>query len=256
VLSGFKKERDYIEELRKYRTVLKGTVAYEMDQIMTKRTDLRISKELDLYAYAVHAFSMPGVESARHPDIDIVTIRECSEGEYRNIEHEVTPGVVRSVKLITQEKSERIARYAFEYAVAANRKKITCVHKANIMKLADGEFIKAAKSVAEEFPQIEYEEMIVDATCMNLTLKPEQFDVMLLPNLYGSIIGSVVAGLVGGPGIAPGCNIGEDHAIFEQGARHSAEDLVVSKKANPTAFLLSSVMMLRHLQLPYFSNTI
>ena len=132
--------------------MLKGTVAYEMDQIMTKRTDLRISKELDLFAYTVHAFSIPGVETARHPDIDIVTIRECSEGEYRNIEHEVVPGVVRSIKLITEEKSLQIARYAFEYAVAANRKKITCIHKANIMKLADGEFIKAAKSVAAEFP--------------------------------------------------------------------------------------------------------
>ncbi len=156
--------------------------------------------------------------------------------------------------MVTAEKSRRIAKYAFEYAVSANRKKITCVHKANIMKMVDGEFLKAAKEVAEDFPQIKFESMIVDATCMNLTLHPQSFDVMLLPNLYGSIIGSIVSGLVGGPGICPGTNIGHNNAIFEQGARHTAEDLVEANTANPTGLILSSVMMLRHLKLPHFAE--
>ena len=183
-----------------------------------------------------------------------MTIRESSEGEYSAIEHEVVPGVVESIKVITRERSLRIAQYAFEYATSANRKKVTCIHKANIMKLCDGEFLQAARDVAQDFPTIKFEEMIVDATCMNMSLNPETFDVMLLPNLYGSIIASVAAGIVGGPGIAPGCNIGMNNVLFEQGTRHCGHDLVESKTANPTGYLLSVVMMLRHLKLPFFSD--
>jgi isocitrate dehydrogenase (NAD+) len=245
---------DDIDKMKEYNVLLKGPIQHSMDKFGSRQI---IAKELDMFAYAVHAFHIPGIETrhSKNP-IDIVTIRESSEGEYSAIEHEVVPNVVESIKVITREKSLRIAQYAFEYAIAANRKKVTCIHKANIMKLCDGEFLQAARDVSKDFPTIKFEEMIVDATCMNMSLHPQNFDVMLLPNLYGSIIGSVAAGIVGGPGISPGCNIGFNHALFEQGARHCAEDLVDSRKANPTGYLLSVVMMLRHLKLPYFSDTI
>jgi len=174
----------------------------------------KISQALEIYAYIVHAFSIPGVKT-RHDDVDIVVIRENSEGEYASIEHELLPGVIESIKVITRENSIRIAEYAFEYALLSNRKKVTVVHKANIMKMCDGEFLDAARDVSQHYPTILYEEMIVDATCMNLATTPQSFDVMLLPNLYGSIIGSIIAGLVGGAGIAPGANIGRKYAIFQ-----------------------------------------
>ena len=215
----------------------------------------KISKALDIYAYIVHAFSIPGVVT-RHNNIDIVVIRENSEGEYANIEHELVPGVIESIKVITKANSRRIAEYAFEYALLSNRKKVTWIHKANIMKLCDGQFLEAAREVSNNYPSILYQEMIVDAACMNLATAPQTFDVVLLPNLYGSIIGSITAGLVGGAGIAPGANIGRKYAIFEQGARHSAKDIASSGKANPTAFVLSSIMMLRHLGLPFFAEQI
>lgn len=203
----------------------------------------------------MHAFTIPGVQT-RHDGIDIVVIRENSEGEYASIEHELLPGVIESIKVITKESSRRIAEYAFEYALLSNRKKITVVHKANIMKMCDGEFLEASREVSQSYPTILYEEMIVDATCMNLATAPQSFDVLLLPNLYGSIIGSIIAGLVGGAGIAPGANIGRKYAIFEQGARHAAKDIASLGNANPTAFILSSVMMLRHLGLPFFAEQI
>ena len=215
----------------------------------------KISQALEIYAYIVHAFSIPGVKT-RHDDVDIVVIRENSEGEYASIEHELLPGVIESIKVITRENSIRIAEYAFEYALLSNRKKVTVVHKANIMKMCDGEFLDAARDVSQHYPTILYEEMIVDATCMNLATTPQSFDVMLLPNLSGSIIGSIIAGLVGGAGIAPGANIGRKYAIFEQGARHAAKDIAAKGEANPTAFILSSVMMLRHLGLPFFAEQI
>lgn len=252
-LTNFKKDAEGIAHLKKFNTILKGPTIHHRELSHTE--ELSISRELDLYAYCVHAFSIPGVNT-RHKNIDIVTIRERTEGEYMAIEHEIVPGVVQSIKAITKVKSDRIAKYAFDYAMAANRKKISVIHKANIMKLCDGQFLDSARMVAESYPQINYEEMIVDATCMNLSLKPNSFDVMLLPNLYGSIIGSVAAGLVGGAGIAPGANIGLNHSLFEQGARHAGEDLVAGRKANPTAYLFSSIMMLRSLKLPYFADVI
>lgn len=208
-----------------------------------------------MFASVVHAFSIPGIKT-RHSNVDIVCIRENSEGEYSNIEHELVPGVVESVKVITKERSTRIAEYAFQYATLSNRKKVTCVHKANIIKAADGEFLRACRDVAEKYPKIQFEEMIVDATCMNLTLKPQQFDVMVMPNLYGSIIGSTITGLVGGPGITPGAIIGKKNALFEQGTRMAADKIVDSNSANPTGFLLSAVMMLRHGNLPQYADII
>ena len=241
-----------MEKLYKNDVLLKGPISHD-DTLMW--SNHQISMALEIYAYIVHAFTIPGVDT-RHEDIDIVMIRENSEGEYASIEHELLPGVIESIKVITRDASKRIAEYAFEYALLSNRKKVTVVHKANIMKLCDGEFLEAAREVSHRYPTILYEEMIVDATCMNLATNPQAFDVMLLPNLYGSIIGSIVAGLVGGAGIAPGANIGRKYAIFEQGARHAAKDLAKSGQANPSAFILSAVMMLRHLGLPFFAEQI
>jgi len=241
-----------MDMLFKNDVILKGPISHD-DTLMWNNHE--ISMALEIYAYIIHAFTIPGVKT-RHNDIDIVMIRENSEGEYASIEHELLPGVIQSIKVITKANSKRIAEYAFEYALLSNRKKITVVHKANIMKLCDGEFLEAAREVSIRYPTILYEEMIVDATCMNLATNPQAFDVMLLPNLYGSIIGSIISGIVGGAGIAPGANIGRKYAIFEQGARHSAKDLAKSGQANPSAFILSAVMMLRHLGLPFFAEQI
>jgi isocitrate dehydrogenase (NAD+) len=242
----------HISKLLKNEVILKGPISHDKNLMWSNH---KISRELEIYAYIVHAFNIPGVVT-RHKDIDIVVIRENSEGEYASIEHELLPGVIESIKVITRANSIRIAEYAFEYALISNRKKVTVVHKANIMKMCDGEFLDAAREVSANYPTIVYEEMIVDATCMNLATNPQAFDVMLLPNLYGSIIGSIVAGLVGGAGIAPGANIGRKYAVFEQGARHSGKDIADTGKANPTGFILSSVMMLRHLGLPFFAEQI
>ena len=245
-------EKQSLDKLTRNDVILKGPISNDATLMWSNH---RISKALEIYAYIVHAFSVPGVPT-RHNDIDIVLIRENSEGEYASIEHELLPGVIESIKVITHENSIRIAEYAFEYALLSNRKKVTVVHKANIMKLWDGEFLEAAREVSHRYPTILYEEMIVDATCMNLATNPQAFDVMLLPNLYGSIIGSIIAGIVGGAGIAPGANIGRKYAIFEQGARHSGKDIAKLGQANPTAFILSAVMMLRHLGLPFFAEQI
>lgn len=162
-----------------------------------------------------HCFKLPNVNS-RHKDVDFVIIRDNLEGEYAGIEHEVYPGVFESLKVITRARAERVADYAFEYAAMSGRKKVTAVHKANIMKMVDGLFLDCCREASERYPHIEYEEMIVDNTCMQLTKSPEQFDVMVMPNLYGSIITSVGAGLVGGAGLTPGAAFGEEYALFEQ----------------------------------------
>lgn len=242
----------HITKLLQNEVILKGPISHDHSMLWSNH---KISKELEIYAYIVHAFNIPGIKT-RHKDIDIVVIRENSEGEYASIEHELLPGVIQSIKVITRANSIRIAEYAFEYALLSNRKKVTVVHKANIMKMCDGEFLDAAREVSVNYPTIVYEEMIVDATCMNLATNPQAFDVILLPNLYGSIIGSIVSGLVGGAGITPGANIGRKYAVFEQGARHSGKDIASTGKANPTGFILSSVMMLRHLGLPFFAEQI
>jgi isocitrate dehydrogenase (NAD+) len=203
------------------------------------KEDMFFAQSLDLYAYVVHAFSLPGIKT-RHKEIDIVVIRENSEGEYSTIEHEILDGIVESIKVTTKEKSLRIAEYAFEYANLSNRNKVTVVHKANIIKKGDGDFLNAAREVADRYPRIKLEEMIVDAACMNLISHPDSFEIILLPNLYGSIIGNVAAGLVGGAGIAPGANIGHELGMFEQGARCSGKGLLNSRDPNPTAFVLAS----------------
>jgi isocitrate dehydrogenase (NAD+) len=189
-------------------------------------------------------------------NIDLTIIRENTEGEYSGLEHQSYPGVVESLKIITREKSERIARFAFDYALQNGRKKVTCIHKANIMKQADGLFLNSCRRVAEEYKSsgIAFSDMIVDNAAMQMVSKPQQFDVIVTPNLYGNILGNISAALVGGPGVIPGSNLGREYAIFEPGCRHVGVDIQGKNKANPTAMLLSSVMLLRHLHLDAYAD--
>ncbi|KAL2936868.1 Isocitrate dehydrogenase [NAD] regulatory subunit 3 mitochondrial [Bienertia sinuspersici] len=233
-----------IESIRENQVCIKGGLMTPVGGGVSS-LNVHLRKELDLFASLVHCINVDGLPT-RHKNVDIVVIRENTEGEYAGLEHEVVPGVVESLKVITKFCSERIAKYAFEYAHLNNRKKVTAVHKANIMKLADGLFLESCREIAAQYPSIEYNEVIVDNCCMQLVSKPEQFDVMVTPNLYGNLVSNVAAG-----------NVGPDHAVFEQGASAGnvgKVEMVEEKKANPVALLLSSAMMLRHLQFPSFAD--
>jgi len=212
----------------------------------------KVYQELGCFADLFYAKTLPGVNT-RHKNVDIVVIRENTEGEFSGVEHEVYPGVVESIKIITREASRKIAEYTFEFAYLSGRKKVTAVHKANIMKLCDGLFLEECRKVAEQYPFIKYEEIIIDNCCMQIVKNPWQFDVMVMPNLYGSIVGHAVAGICGGAGVACGANIGENHVIFEQGTRIAGKDIEGKSIANPTAMILSSIMMLKHMDLPKFA---
>ncbi|GAB4853084.1 Isocitrate dehydrogenase [NAD] regulatory subunit 3, mitochondrial [Ancistrocladus abbreviatus] len=247
--------KEVIESIRKNKVCIKGGLRTPVGGGVSS-LNMQLRKELDIYASLVHCFNMDGLPT-RHDNVDIVVIRENTEGEYSGLEHEVVPGVVESLKVITKFCSERIARYAFEYAYLNNRKTVTAVHKANIMKLADGLFLESCREVATRYPAITYNEIIVDNCCMQLVAKPEQFDVMVTPNLYGNLVANTAAGIAGGTGLMPGGNVGAEHAIFEQGASAGNvgnEKIIEQKKANPFALLLSSAMMLRHLQFPSFAD--
>jgi isocitrate dehydrogenase (NAD+) len=204
-----------------------------------------LRKALDLYANVRPIRSWPGLEN-RFGSVDLILVRENTEDLYSGIEHVVAPGVVESIKVITERASTRIARYAFTFAATRKRRRVTAVHKANIMKLTDGLFLDCARAVSRQHEQIEYKEMIVDNAGMQLVLNPGQFDVMLLPNLYGDILSDVAAGLIGGLGLAPGANIGESAAVFEA-VHGSAPDIAGQGVANPTAVILAGALMLRHL---------
>ncbi|KAL8540030.1 hypothetical protein ACS0TY_001575 [Phlomoides rotata] len=236
---------EVFESIKKNKVCLKGGLKTPVGGGVSS-LNVMLRKELDLYASLVHCFNLQGLPT-RHDNVDIVVIRENTEGEYSGLEHEV----------ITKFCSERIAKYAFEYAYLNNRKKVTAVHKANIMKLADGLFLESCREIASKYPGIQYNEMIVDNCSMQLVSKPEQFDVMVTPNLYGNLVANTAAGIAGGTGFMPGGNVGADHAIFEQGASAGNvgnEKVVMQQKANPVALLLSSAMMLRHLQFPSFAD--
>lgn len=209
--------------------------------------NVALRKKLELFANVRPVRNLPGVRT-RYQDvpIDMVIFRENTEDLYSGLEHEVVPDVVESIKIITRHASSRIARYAFEYARRRGRKKLTAVHKANIMKLSDGLFLRCCREVAREYPEVAYEELIVDNAAMQLVMRPETFDVLLLPNLYGDIVSDLAAGLVGGLGIVPGANMGEQNAVFEA-VHGSAPDIAGKGIANPTALMLSAVMMLEHL---------
>eukprot|EP00112_Aurelia_sp_Birch-Aquarium-sp1_P010582 Seg2254.3 transcript_id=Seg2254.3/GoldUCD/mRNA.D3Y31 product="Isocitrate dehydrogenase" protein_id=Seg2254.3/GoldUCD/D3Y31 len=208
----------------------------------------RMKIELDLFANVVHCKTLPGFKT-RHNNVDIIIVREQTEGEYTSLEHESVTGVVEMIKVITRKKSQRIAKFAFDYAMRNDRKKVTAVHKANIMKQGDGLFLDSCREVSKLYPKINFEGMIVDNACMQLVSNPGQFDVMVLPNLYGSIVDNVGAGLVGGAGVVPGKSFGQRFAIFEPGARHTFAQMAGRNIANPVAMLLCSCDMLEHLHL-------
>jgi isocitrate dehydrogenase (NAD+) len=204
-----------------------------------------LRKKFELYCNFRPIRNLPGIPT-RYPGVDLIIVRENTEGEYSGIEHEVVPGVVESLKIITEKASTRIARWAFEYARREKRKKIFAVHKANIMKMSDGLFLRCARDMSKKYPEITYGEHIVDNTCMQLVMNPYQYDVLLLENLYGDIISDLCAAFVGGLGLVPGANHGDDIAIFEA-VHGSAPDIAGKNMANPTALLQSSILMLRHM---------
>lgn len=208
-----------------------------------------------MFANVVKVRSIPGIET-RHKNLDFVIIREQTEGEYSALEHESVPGVVESLKIITRQNSLRIAKFAFDYATKHGRSKVTAVHKANIMKLADGLFLETCNEVSKLYPKIQFENMIVDNCCMQLVSNPHQFDVMVMPNLYGNIVDNLAAGLVGGAGVVPGESFSADVAVFEPGARHAFAGSAGRDEANPTAILLSAANMLKHLHLEHHSAII
>lgn len=207
--------------------------------------NVALRRALDLYANFRPVKNLPGVRTP-FSDVDLIVMRENTEDLYSGLEHTVVPGVVESLKVITAHASSRIALFAFEYAQKTGRKKVTAVHKANIMKLSDGLFLDSARRIARAFPEIGYDEVIVDNCCLQLVMRPEQFDVLLLENLYGDIISDLAAGLVGGLGLVPGGNLGTDCAVFEA-VHGSAPDIAGRGLANPTAMMLSAVLMLRHI---------
>ncbi|CDS38077.1 isocitrate dehydrogenase NAD [Echinococcus multilocularis] len=237
--------REAIMAVRRNGVALKGSLKTIPGM---KSHNLMIRNELELFAYVQRCYSFPGVIT-RHKDVDIVVIRENSEGEYSQLEHESVPGVVESMKIITRNKSAKIAHFAFNYALQHGRKKVTAVHKANIMKLSDGLFLQTCEDVSKLYPTIQFDSIIVDNCCMQLVRRPQQFDVMLLPNLYGNIVGALCAGLVGGAGLATGINLGEEYAIFEAAIRKQAQSLKGQNVANPVAMLLASADLLDHLGL-------
>jgi isocitrate dehydrogenase (NAD+) len=207
--------------------------------------NVALRKALDLFANLRPVKNLPGVKS-RFENVDIVLVRENTEDLYSGLEHEVVPGVVESLKIITEKASTRIARFAFDYARKHGRKKIHAIHKANIMKLGDGLFLKSIRAVAQQYSDIEHKEMIVDNACMQMVLNPQQFDMLLLPNLYGDVMSDLAAGLVGGLGVVPSGNIGDQCAMFEA-VHGTAPDIAGKGLANPTALLMSGIMMLHHL---------
>jgi isocitrate dehydrogenase (NAD+) len=236
--------QDLLESIKRNRVALKGPITTPVGKGFTS-VNVGLRKTLDLYANLRPVRALPNVPS-RYPELDLVVVRENTESLYAGLEHVVVPGVVESLKIITEKASTRIARYAFEYARREGRKKVTAVHKANIMKLSDGLFLECFRKVAMEYPEIQADDKIVDNACMQLVMRPEQFDIMLLENLYGDIVSDLCAGLIGGLGLVPGANIGELGAVFEA-VHGSAPDIAGQGIANPTALLQSGILMLRHI---------
>ena len=233
-----------LDSVERNKVALKGPLTTPIGSGFTS-VNVGLRKALDLYANLRPVYNLPGVQS-RFENVDLILVRENTEDLYSGLEHEVIPGVVESLKIITERASTRIARFAFEYAREHGRKRVTAVHKANIMKLSDGLFIDCARNVARDFLDIGYNERIVDAACMHLVMTPEKFDVLLMPNLYGDILSDLCAGLVGGLGVVGSGNMGTTVAVFEA-VHGTAPDIAGKNLANPMALLLSAVMMLRHI---------
>lgn len=232
-----------IESIKKNKIAIKGPVTTPIGKGF-RSVNVTLRQELDLYTNLRPIKSFEGIEK-RYKDIDLVIVRENTEDLYAGIEHKIGDDAAESIKIITRKASERICDFAFKYATKNNRKKVTCVHKANIMKLSDGLFLEVFRDVAKKY-DIEYDDLIVDAAAMNLVINPEKYDVMVMPNLYGDILSDLCAGLVGGLGIIPGANIGKDYAVFEA-VHGSAPDIAGKNLANPTALIQSAIMMLKYL---------
>jgi isocitrate dehydrogenase (NAD+) len=236
-----------LDSIRQRKVALKGPVTTPVGHGFTS-VNVGLRQALDLYANVRPVENLPGV-SSRFDHVNLVVVRENTEDLYAGLEHTVVPGVVESLKIITARASTRIGQFAFGYARRKRRRKVTAIHKANIMKLSDGLFLESVRAVAKDFPDVPYEEKIVDAACMHLVMRPEQFDVLVLPNLYGDIVSDLCAGLVGGLGLVPGANIGTDVAVFEA-VHGTAPDIAGQDVANPTALLLSALLMLEHIGEP------
>jgi isocitrate dehydrogenase (NAD+) len=235
---------ELLDSIARNKVALKGPVTTPVGGGFTS-VNVGLRKALDLYVNLRPVWNIPSVKS-RYEGIDLVIVRENTEDLYAGLEHEVVPGVVESLKIITAEASSRVATFAFEYARTHGRKRVTAVHKANIMKMADGLFLRTVQEVAARYPDIRSDDRIVDAACMHLVMNPAQFDVLLLPNLYGDIVSDLCAGLVGGLGVVPGANLGADIGVFEA-VHGSAPDIAGQGIANPMALLHSAVLMLRHI---------
>jgi len=235
---------ELLDSIVRNKVALKGPLATPVGGGFPS-VNVGLRKTLELFANLRPVWNLPAVPS-RYEHVDLVIVRENTEDLYSGLEHEVVPGVIESLKIITLEASTRIAEFAFDYARRHGRKRVTAVHKANIMKMSDGLFLKCVQSVAANYPDITQDERIVDAACMHLVMRPEQFDVLLLPNLYGDIISDLCAGLVGGLGVVPAANLGTNVGVFEA-VHGSAPDIAGQNVANPMALLLSAVLMLRHI---------
>jgi len=233
-----------LDSIRRNKIALKGPLTTPIAEGFTS-VNVGLRKALDLYANLRPVRNLPGVQS-RFSGVDLVIVRENTEDLYAGLEHQIIPGVVESLKIITEKASTRVSEFAFAYARANGRKRVTAIHKANIMKLSDGLFLESTRKVSREYTELTYDERIVDAACMHLVMRPEMFDVLLLPNLYGDIVSDLCAGLVGGLGVVPGANMGLDAAVFEA-VHGSAPDIADKNLANPTALLLSGLMMLHHI---------
>ncbi len=255
VLAGaeaYEKYKEYIPKelttsIERTHVALKGPITTPVGGGFAS-INVKLRKQFDLYANFRPVRNLPHIPT-RYPDIDLVIIRENTEGLYSGLEHEVVPGVVESLKIMTEKACTRISRFAFEYARKNQRKKVHAVHKANIMKLSDGLFLRCSRNIAKEYPEITYAEHIVDNTCMQLVMNPYQYDLLVMENLYGDIISDLCAGLVGGLGLVPSANLGDECAIFEA-VHGSAPDIAGKNIANPTALLRSALLMLRHIGQP------
>ncbi len=234
-----------LESIRRNKVALKGPLTTFVAKGFSS-ANVGLRKALDLYANLRPVHSIDGIKS-RYDNVDLIIVRENTEDLYAGLEHIITPGVSQSIKVITTHASTRIGQFAFEYARKTGRKRVTAVHKANIMKLSDGMFLESIAAVAQNYPDIKYDDVIVDALCMKLVMDPNQFDILVLSNLYGDIVSDLAAGLVGGLGVVPGANIGLDCAVFEA-VHGSAPDIAGKGIANPSALLFSGVLMLRHLK--------
>jgi isocitrate dehydrogenase (NAD+) len=235
---------ELLDSIKRNKVALKGPVTTPVGGGFTS-VNVGLRQSLELFANLRPVWNIPSVKS-RYENVDLVIVRENTEDLYAGLEHQVVPGVVESLKIITASSSTRIARFAFEYARRHRRKRVTAVHKANIMKMSDGLFLESVRKVAESYPDITCDDRIVDAACMHLVMNPTQFDVLLLPNLYGDIVSDLAAGLVGGLGVVPAANLGVEIGVFEA-VHGSAPDIAGKNIANPTALLLSALLMLRHI---------